>query len=381
MRSASRRETVLIIAYDDIAMNPRPERQIRWLGERFEVEYVAQRPNPSLKARFIEHRPESGMVKKWRLVLLKMRLYDLYIWDRYARELVSTLEKKQYNLIIVHHLKLLPIAFRVAKSAPVIFDAHEYYTEMYNDSPVWNFFIKDFYRWISKNYLNRCHMTVAVDESMQHLYERNFQIPATHITNASDFVDLLPSGVDPNQIRIIHHGLASPSRKIELMIEMGCHLDDRFTLTFILLEINYTSRSYVRKLKKMASNCKNIFFLDLLPADKLIRFCNDYDIGLFFMPPSNMNEEYSLANKFFQYVQSRLMLAVSPLPEMKRLVEAYELGVVGDNYNPKAMAEKLNRLTPERVMHYKTKSHEGAKELSSESNKEKFLKIIADTLR
>jgi glycosyltransferase involved in cell wall biosynthesis len=362
--------------------DPRPQRQIRWLADTYAVDYVSHINDSSLKAHFIKYpsNPPS-FLRQMRLWLLKLRKFDTFLRDHANNELVSKLAANQYDLIIAHHLKLLPVAFRFAGKAKVILDAHEYYTGLYNDSPIWNFFMKEFYQWMSENYLHKCVLTIAVNESIRLLYENNFQIPTISITNASDYVELQPTEVDPNNIRIIHHGLASKSRNLELMIEMMNYLEDRFSLTIILLTINYASQAYVKTLKNMAKNNQRIIFLDVLPQDELIKFCNDYDIGLFFMPPSNMNIEYSLANKFFQYIQSRLMLAVSPLPEMKRLTEAYELGVVGDNYDPKAMAAKLNRLTAADIWFYKNRAHERAKELSSEANREKFLKTVAEVLQ
>ena len=114
--------------------------------------------------------------------------------------------------------------------------------------------------------------------------------------------------------------------------------------------------------------------------NKIVEFGNSFDIGLFFMPPSNLNEEYSLGNKIFQYIQSRLALAISPLPEMKNLVDTYNLGIVSDNFDPKSLAKKLNELTVQKIQYYKKQSHKHARELSSSKNKEQFLKIISDLM-
>jgi hypothetical protein len=165
------------------------------------------------------------------------------------------------------------------------------------------------------------------------------------------------------------------------MIEMMQYLDERFSLTLILQETNLSSSNYARKLKKMAQTNSRIDFLEIMPQDRLIQFCNDYDIGFFFMPPSNTNITNSLANKFFQYLQSRLMLVVSPLPEMKRLVEAYNLGLVGENFDIKALAQRLNSLGAEEIMYFKRKSHESARELSSDFNRKKLQKIIEGIFR
>jgi hypothetical protein len=107
---------------------------------------------------------------------------------------------------------------------------------------------------------------------------------------------------------------------------------------------------------------------------------NDYDIGLFFMPPTTLNEEFSLGNKVFQYVQSRLMLVVSPLPEMKKIVEKYNLGIVSEDYDIRKLAERINALSIEKIMFYKKQSDLHAKELGCESGKNKFLDIVESVI-
>ncbi len=80
------------------------------------------------------------------------------------------------------------------------------------------------------------------------------------------------------------------------------------------------------------------------------------------------------------YVQVRLALAVSPLPEMKKLVDIYDLGIVADDFDPKSFAQKLNLLTREEIDYYKSQSHKHSIELGAETNREKFLKIIDEQL-
>jgi hypothetical protein len=82
----------------------------------------------------------------------------------------------------------------------------------------------------------------------------------------------------------------------------------------------------------------------------------------------------------FKCVESRLAFAVSPLAEMRRVVEGYNPGVVGDGYEPKMIAETVDRHTSEKIMHYRKRSHESDRELWGESNRKKFLRIVADIL-
>jgi hypothetical protein len=236
--------------------------------------------------------------------------------------------------------------------------------------------MKPYHNWLATNYLKYCDLIIAVNESMSRRYNIDFNVKSEHITNAVDYEEMEPGKVNPNEIKLIHHGLASRSRKIEIMVELMKYLDERFTLTLVLLEINKLSEIYVNKLKKMANGDKRIKFLKPVDMKDVVSFGNKYDIGLFFMPPTNYNEEYSLANKVFQFIQSRLMLAFSPLPEMKKIVVENNLGIVSDNYEPKNLADKLNRLSAEEIYQYKINSHLKAQELSSEKNRIKFLEII-----
>ena len=48
---------------------------------------------------------------------------------------------------------------------------------------------------------------------------------------------------------------------------------------------------------------------------------NACDVGVFCMPPININARYALPNKFFDFVQARLAVGVGPAEEMARLTD------------------------------------------------------------
>ena len=160
------------------------------------------------------------------------------------------------------------------------------------------------------------------------------------------------------------------------MVELANYLDNRFKLSLVLVNHSFVGKLYIKKLKRLAKRNPNVVFPDPVSFSKIVGYGNQFDIGLFFMPPYNLNEEYSLGHKFFQYIQSRLALAISPLPEMKKLVEKYDLGIISPDYNPKSLAKKLNEITHEELQHYKNSSDKYAKDFDVEKNREKFLSII-----
>jgi len=94
------------------------------------------------------------------------------------------------------------------------------------------------------------------------------------------------------------------------------------------------------------------------------------------LPPANFNYRHALPNKFFEFVQGRLAVAIGPSPEMARLVRQYDCGIIADDFSPRAMADRLHRLDHDRIDHYKRQSHIAARELCFEKSADVLLSTV-----
>lgn len=159
------------------------------------------------------------------------------------------------------------------------------------------------------------------------------------------------------------------ARHLETMIEMMDYLDEQFTLDFMLME---TDQSYLTELKLLASSNSRIKFIPTVPMEEICKKINGYDVGIYILKPINFNHEHALPNKFFEFIQARLAIAIGPSPEMANLVNRYSLGVVASSFEPKALAEKLNALSTEDILNFKLASNNAAKEINAE-NEGKYL--------
>jgi hypothetical protein len=182
-----------------------------------------------------------------------------------------------------------------------------------------------------------------------------------------------PQPVDPNKIKLIHHGAAISGRQIETMIDTMKLLDDRYQLHLML---TLKGTKYYDQLKEYAASAKNVLFFDPVPYKEIVNKINPYDIGFYILAPTNFNNMYALSNKFFEFVQARLCLAVSPNPEMIKLVKKYNLGVLSDDFTAESMAKVIKNLTPEKIAFHKQQSHIHARTLSAESNIKKIKEIV-----
>ena len=157
------------------------------------------------------------------------------------------------------------------------------------------------------------------------------------------------------------------------MIEMMDYIDKRFTLDLMLVP---SQKESFEKLKLMANKKDNVNIIEPVAFDDIVPFINQYDIGLYILPPTGFNTKHALPNKFFEYIQSRLAIAIGPSVEMVRLTKEYDFGVIAKDFTPQSMAQELNKLTKEDIMRYKENSDKAAKVLNAEENYKKIDIII-----
>ncbi len=192
---------------------------------------------------------------------------------------------------------------------------------------------------------------LSVNNTISSEYIKNFSLDKNKFIffpNVKKFVSLKPINNFNHSIKLVHHGAAIPSRKIENMIKLMDFLPQNFELTLILLERN---PEYYKYLKSFES--QRINFLTPIDFDKIPEHLNCYDIGIYFLEPSNFNEENSLPNKFFEFIQARICLAITPLNEMSKIVLDNDLGFVSKNFNVKHFAQELSKISKEEILIFK----------------------------
>lgn len=293
----------------------------------------------------------------------------------------DVLKKKHFDLVIVHFLFDLPLAVKLAKlkNVKLIFNAHEYYPLELEGDPHW---MKHEYpkrMRMAETYFPDVAICFCVGKKIADKYKETFGLDSVVITNAKQFYSLEPRMLrEGEKIKIIHHGNALYSREIHLMIEMMGFLGDNYELDLMLVTQAETGQ-YINELKEIAGKYRNVRFIEPVAIREIPVFTNTYDIGLFLLPPSSFTYKYALPNKFFEFIQARLAIAIGPSPEMEELVRKYDLGVVADDFSPSSMANKIKELSVERIMYHKNQSHKYARELSMEQN-EVLIKQTVDNL-
>lgn len=365
---------VLIICFTNLKRDPRVYRQILNLKDEYEVTTIGKLSSEIDGVNFIP----AGKPKETLLdhLWLKMGLFEKVYWKKCLLDIKEQLAQEKFDLIIANDPNTYPLAIAIAQEdTKLILDAHEYLPTQHNENLFWRFFQKDYIDYLCREYLPKADKVLTTSEPFAEEYKKNYNVEPVVITNATEYADLKPAETGDN-IKIIYHGMVSELRGTDRMIELAEYLDDRFTLDFFAIGEN----DYIKKLINKAKHNPKIRFLPPVQRHELVKITNSYDIGLFlFKENLCFTYEYCLPNKFFEYIQARLMIAISPSKEMARLTKKYDIGIVSEKADPEELAEKINSLTKEDIMHYKHQSDQAAKELNSENNV-KMLKNIIKTL-
>jgi hypothetical protein len=362
---------IAIVCFSNYVTEPRVLRTIEALKQEYRITlFSADKTISNIQCENIAaldvdreeinfHHKFPALVKRTVAFMLKIGGYSFQsknyfkrqYWSEERKNLLHKIDAGKYDLVIGHGIYTLPIL--AALKTKTVFNAHEYYFKEFEEDTNWRKYTQPYYKFILDEYLSEINLMFCVSKLIQDEYQKHFQINSVVVTNATKFQDLEPTEVGTD-IKIIHHGGAIRTRQLELMAEMMNYLPETYSLTFMLTP---SDAQYLGELKELSRHQSNIMFIEPVPVNQIAETCNRYDVGLFILPPVNFNWYYALPNKLFEFIQGRLCIAVSPNPDMKRVVEENQLGLVATDYTAESMAKEFAKLTREKIIYHKQQSH------------------------
>lgn len=357
------KKKLLIISYSPIARDPRVMRQIHALRTEYAITVLGLEPAPSIDGiEFISVSIIPSFTRKvLRAVQLLARRFESAYWRSHlVNSTIARLSRRSFDAVIANDAAAVPVALKIAAGAPVIYDGHEYAPRQFENSFLWRLFLQRYMTYICARYLPSTAAAMTVCQGISSEYQSRFGVQSTVVLNSPAYQDLPVNPTDPTCIRMVHHGISARARHLECMIDMMGHLDERFRLDLMLVK---SDPAYFAELQRRAGDNPRIRFREPVPMEAISGTINSYDIGLFLLPPVNFNYKFALPNKFFEFIQARLAIAIGPSLEMARLVKEWENGVVAADFSPKTLADALNRLSVEDIQRMKQQSALAAQHL------------------
>lgn len=376
---------ILCISLTPVHRDARVLRQIRMLSEFGEVTTVGFGEKPQYAAHHI--RVPDGLATLPQTVpgvaRLALRLHRASECSSPAATWVLTERAGiggEWDLVVANDARVLDLAFRLAGAAPVWADMHEWAPEERTHVLSWRLLVAPFMVHLCRTYLTRAALVTTVSRGIADLYRDTFGVDALMMTNAGPLQSLPVGETCEGAVACVHSGAAISGRGLETMIEVVKSLPERFTLDLYLVP-GGDGGAHLRQLQRAAEGCDRIRFRDPVPPAELPRTLSTYDMGLFWIPPTHTNARLTLPNKFFDYVQARIGIAIGPSEEMVRELRAHGFGVVSPTFEPADLASSLRDLDAATIDGFKQAADRAAEPLSFEAQTAPVREVLGEILR
>lgn len=319
--------------------------------------------------------PEFKTIKKKNISitkLLKTRFSIFFYLQFFFSQLSSCLTTKA-DIYFASDFFSLPVCVIAAKvrRTKVFYDSREIYTELpfHDEKPVLKKILKVVERFLIKR-VERIFTTGEMDsEYLKNLYPiketyllRNLPLTKTDIVPINYHAKF---NVPDNSITTLYQGIIVKGRGIDTYFKAVQKMEN---LYLIILG----GGEHLQFYKSLANEMKisnRVIFAGKIPQDEILNYTAGAFAGLSIIDNISVNNYYALPNKLFEYVMSGLPVIVNNLPQMQKVVNDYDIGVVMENVNEDNLISVLNNWTENRNLYRTIK--ENCRKASLELNWEK----------
>jgi len=277
------------------------------------------------------------------------------------------------DIITANDLDTLPGCFLAARlrGRRLVYDSHEYFTE------VPELVGRPRVRWVwltlERLLFPRLQTIYTVNGSLARLYRERYGKPVQVIRNVPFAREGSPKArATPI---ILYQGALNVGRGIELMIDAMAHLP-KHTLWIVG---SGDVEGALRTQAQLAPWRDRIVFHGFVPPEELAELTPQAGLGLSLEADLGANYHYASPNKVYDYLQARLPVLVSDLPEMRAVVEQHGVGGILplDQRSPEALAERIRQIVddPSAYARYSEAADQAARILNWEAEREALLAI------
>jgi glycosyltransferase involved in cell wall biosynthesis len=252
------------------------------------------------------------------------RLLQLVSW---SIAVLVRLRGRNVDCVNAHSLSVLPLCLVISgwKKARLIYDTHELETETAGSAGV----RRQVTRVIEALCIRRCSLVFVVSDSIARWYETRYRIPRpTVIRNipsnpraASRSTTELRQkvGIADERVLFLFLGGLTEGRSIETLLTAFERCPEH-SIVFM------GDGSLASRVDEYEARCMNIVRLPPVSPADVVDMARTADVGVCLTEPLCLSHEYSLPNKFFEYLVAGLPVLCSPLVELRSIVDRFDCG-------------------------------------------------------
>lgn len=271
-----------------------------------------------------------------------------FFYIEYQLRLFFFLLFQQFDILCAVDLDSLPAGHAAArlKGKRLVFDAHEYFEEM--PEVVRRPKIRAIWAWIARHYIPKVDLAYTVCQSLADLFEEQHGQPFGVIRNLPLAQPKAQQAVrypENGPLILIYQGMLNEGRGLEELLAALADFSPQEVQLWLL-----GKGDKMASLQEQAQSLnlgEQLKFWGFLPAEELQKITPQAHLGLNLLKHQGQSYYFSLANKFFDYVQAEKPSLNMAFPEYQRHLAEYEVALLLEELSPKAISRAIRRLLDE----------------------------------
>jgi glycosyltransferase involved in cell wall biosynthesis len=334
---------------NDLVTDQRVDKVSRTLQRMgFEVLLVGRRKHDSLSLT-----PRSYATHRMRLLFER----GPFFYMEFNIRLFFYLLQHPADVLVANDLDTLLPNYLVHKirRIPIVYDSHEYFTGVpeLEGRPM----VRKVWKSIERFIFPKLENIFTVNDSIAELYGKEYHKKLRVVRNVPEKTtmparDRAALGLPGDKAILLMQGAG-------INIQRGAEeavLAMRYLDNCLLLIIG--DGDALPALKTMVAEYKleqKVTFIPKQAFPSLMKYTVCADIGLTLDKDTNLNYRFSLPNKIFDYIRAGIPVLSSDLPEIRKVIEAYDIGRISPSHDPETLAKVVEDMLrdPERIAIWK----------------------------
>lgn len=287
------------------------------------------------------------------------------------------LVKSKPDVIHSHDVNTLIVAWIAAKIArvPLVYDAHEISTSREGYKK-----IRKYVGWIEKKLMPKAVASITTTDMRAKFFARAYGVPRPAVLqNRPSYYELKQT----NRIReelsleqkwpiIVYQGGIQSGRGLDRLIHAANQIND----VYIVLIGSGRLAAPLQDLADELGVSEQVRFIPVVPLAELPEYTVSADIGIQPILNTCLNHYSTDSNKLFEYVLAGLPVIATDFPEIRKIVNEYQVGLLADE-TLGGLVSAIEKLLQDSKLRqeYKESAIKSRKELSWESQEHMLVNL------
>lgn len=265
-----------------------------------------------------------------KIFAIKKNKFSLFFYLQFAFILISELVRSNADIYFAEDLYTLPFVTTIAKikKAKVYYNSREIYAHLggLRNRPTLQNIVKS----IEKFFIKKVDLVLTTGLLDSEYIEKLYKISDTLVVrNIPLYQKTIPKidfrkkyNIDNNKLILIYQGVILSGRGLKQIINIVAKLPKTVLIIFGDGEEKNSFAELARKLNVS----DRIIFAGSIDQKELINYTGSGDVGLSLIENISISYYHALPNKLFEYIMAGLPVLCSDLPQMKAIIEKYNVG-------------------------------------------------------